>query len=76
VGALHKYDVSVGASDPIHEKSQNLLASAWIDTAMGSIVSHVEEPTAPPVIGLRDFDFLVGEWRVHHHYLSVKAKQS
>jgi hypothetical protein len=55
---------------------KNLLASAWIDTAMGSIVSHAEEPTAPPVIGLRDFDFLVGEWRVHHHYLSVKGKQS
>ena len=47
-----------------------LLASTLIAAAMGSIVStRAEETTVSPVTGLRDFDFLIGEWHVHHHRL-------
>jgi hypothetical protein len=53
-----------------------LLASTLIAAAMGSIVStRAEETTASPVTGLRDFDFLIGEWRVHHHRLKPDSHE-
>ena len=47
-----------------------LLASTLIAGATGSIVfTQAEETIAPPATGVRDFDFLIGEWHVHHHRL-------
>jgi hypothetical protein len=47
-----------------------LLAAGFVAAAMNSIApAHAQETTLPPSTGAHDFDFLVGEWRVHHRRL-------
>lgn len=57
------------------------VAVSILIAAMGSIyiaysqapVTVVKDP--PNVNGLHDFDFLVGEWRVHHRVLNAASKK-
>jgi hypothetical protein len=48
-----------------------LLASALVPSALPSADPLAPGPSAPNVSGLHDFDFLIGDWRVHHTRLKV-----
>jgi hypothetical protein len=47
-------------------------ALASISPATSSEVTPMPTQTAPNVTGLHDFDFLVGEWQVHHRKLKER----
>jgi hypothetical protein len=52
------------------------LAVGFIATAMNSIiVAQATETTSSPHTGMHDFDFLVGDWRVHHHRLKPNSQE-
>lgn len=43
---------------------------------MSTIASpHAQEIAVRTANGLRDFDFLIGEWRVHHHRLNPESQE-
>jgi hypothetical protein len=46
--------------------------TAAINSSAGA---QVPETTSPPPTGAHDFDFLVGEWRVHHHRLKPDSQE-
>jgi hypothetical protein len=46
--------------------------AAAINSSAGA---QVPETTSPPPTGAHDFDFLVGEWRVHHHRLKPDSQE-
>jgi hypothetical protein len=46
------------------------LAAGFVATAMSSVApAHAQETPSPLATGAHDFDFLVGEWCVHHRRL-------
>jgi hypothetical protein len=52
------------------------LASGLVAAAMAPFFpTHAQEATASPSTGARDFDFLVGEWRVHHRRLKPGSNE-
>src|SRR5262245_51378434 len=52
-----------------------LLAAGLFATAAGSIAPAHAQAATPPDRGAHDFDFLVGEWRVHHSRLKPGAHE-
>jgi hypothetical protein len=47
------------------------LIAGFVAGAMNSIAfAHSPAAGSPPSAGVRDFDFLVGEWRVHHRRMT------
>ena len=50
-----------------------LVAASWWATAstIASQNSPTPATTAPNLTGLHDFDFLFGDWKVHHHVFKV-----
>jgi hypothetical protein len=59
---------------------KGLVAAVILIAALGSIMRAYAQGTASSVkdpsnvSGLHDFDFLVGEWRVHHRVLNASKK--
>jgi hypothetical protein len=52
------------------------LASGLVAAAMPPFFpTHAQEATTSPSTGARDFDFLVGEWRVHHRRLKPGSNE-
>ncbi len=52
------------------------LAAGFVAAAMSSIAPAYAQTTAsPPSTGAHDFDFLVGEWRVHHRRLQPDSHE-
>jgi hypothetical protein len=55
---------------------RTFLAAGFIAAAMNSIgAAQATEATSSPHPGMSDFDFLVGEWRVHHHRLKPGSQE-
>jgi hypothetical protein len=58
------------------QSSRTFLAVGLIAAAMNSIGDvQASETTPSPNTGLHDFDFLVGEWRVHHHRMKPDSQE-
>lgn len=58
------------------EKSFRIFVCSWfiaISTILTSLVRAQEIPQ--PSTGIHDFDFLAGEWRVHHRRLKPKSNE-
>jgi hypothetical protein len=58
------------------KNSRTSLVVGFIAAAMNSIgaAAATEAPSSPHT-GMHDFDFLVGEWRVHHHRLKPDSQE-
>jgi hypothetical protein len=53
-----------------------VLAAGFVVAAMGATApAHAQETASPPSAGAHDFDFLVGEWRVHHRRLTPDGRE-
>jgi hypothetical protein len=58
------------------KRLRNFLAVAVVATAMdASACAPAQGTTSPPPAGAHDFDFLVGEWRVHHRRLKSASHE-
>jgi hypothetical protein len=56
--------------------SRASLTASFIAVAMNSIgAGQATDPTSSPHTGVHDFDFLVGEWHVHHHRLKPGSQE-
>jgi hypothetical protein len=52
------------------------LASGLVVAAMAPVFpTHAQRVTVSPSTGVRDFDFLIGEWSVHHHRLKPNTQE-
>jgi hypothetical protein len=53
-----------------------LVAAGLVAAGMNSVApAHAQKTTSSSSTGARDFDFLVGEWRVHHRRLKPDSHQ-
>src|SRR5262245_8974276 len=58
------------------KKLRRFLIVGSVSAAVNSMgAAQSPEPTLPSQTGSRDFDFLVGEWRVHHHRLKPNSDE-
>jgi len=58
------------------KKLRRFLIVGYVSAAVNSIhATQAPEPTSLPSTRARDFDFLVGEWRVHHHRLKPNSDE-
>jgi hypothetical protein len=58
------------------KKLRRFLIVGSVSAAVNSIgATQAPGPTSLPSAGERDFDFLVGEWRVHHHRLKPNSDE-
>jgi len=57
------------------KKLRRFLIVGSISAVVNSMgATQTPEPPSRPSTGARDFDFLVGEWRVHHHRLKPDSQ--
>ena len=58
------------------KSSGAFIALGFIAATLNSIgAAQTTETTSGPHTGMHDFDFLVGEWRVHHHRLKPDSQE-
>src|SRR6202167_1005119 len=78
----HRSDARQSVSRRAMKKSPLTFAAACLAVLMGSMTSaqSTHDGAKPPqdadLIGLHDFDFLVGQWRVHHRLLKDRLADS
>lgn len=54
---------------------RRFLVAGSVAAAMNSTAAAQVPETSSPSTGAHDFDFLVGEWRVHHHRLKPNTQE-